>query len=117
MTTRTSTTATAHLGKAEGTRLVMRFDPAWIYLFDPEAGDTVAQAAASQSLRSLDVATPSGGQSYTFARSVQVDGSAPLVLDLEMTTTASKGNAVMVAALLALTAALAIFGIRRMPTA
>jgi hypothetical protein len=72
------------------------------------------QAAASQSLRSLDVATPAGGQSYTFARSVQVDGSAPLVLDLEMTATASTGNAVMVAAMLVLTAALAFFGIRRM---
>jgi len=47
VTTRTSTTATAHLGKAEGTRLAMRFDPAWIYLFDPETGETVAQAAAS----------------------------------------------------------------------
>jgi multiple sugar transport system ATP-binding protein len=47
VTTRTSTTESAHLGKTEGTRLAMRFDPAWIYLFDPETGKTVAQAAAS----------------------------------------------------------------------
>lgn len=47
VTTRTSTTETAHLGKTEGTRLAMRFDPAWLYLFDPETGETVAQAAAS----------------------------------------------------------------------
>jgi multiple sugar transport system ATP-binding protein len=47
VTTRTSTTETAHLGKTEGTRLAMCFDPEWIYLFDPETGQTVAQAAAS----------------------------------------------------------------------
>jgi multiple sugar transport system ATP-binding protein len=47
VTTRTSTTESAHLGKTEGTQLAMRFDPAWIYLFDPETGRTVAQAAAS----------------------------------------------------------------------
>lgn len=47
VTTRTSTTESAHLGKTEGTRLTMRFDPSWIYLFDPETGQTVAQAAAS----------------------------------------------------------------------
>lgn len=48
VTTRTSTTETAHLGKAEGTRLAMRFDPEWVYLFDPETGQTVAQALASR---------------------------------------------------------------------
>lgn len=47
VTTRTSTTESAHLGKTEGTRLTMRFDPSWIYLFDAETGQTVAQAAAS----------------------------------------------------------------------
>lgn len=48
VTTRTSTTDTAHLGKTEGTALGMRFDPAWIYLFDPETGQTLAQAAGSE---------------------------------------------------------------------
>jgi multiple sugar transport system ATP-binding protein len=48
VTTRSSTTETAHLGKIEGTRLGTRFDPAWIYLFDPENGRTVAQALGSQ---------------------------------------------------------------------
>jgi len=47
VTTRNSTTDTAHLGKTEGTRLAMHFDPAWVYLFDPGTGRTVAQAAAS----------------------------------------------------------------------
>jgi len=47
VTTRTSTTESAHLGKTEGTRLAMRFDPAWVYLFDPGTGHTLAQAAAS----------------------------------------------------------------------
>ena len=48
VTTRSSTTETAHLGKSEGTRLGVRFDPAWIYLFDPGSGRTVAQALGSQ---------------------------------------------------------------------
>lgn len=48
VTTRTSTTESAHLGKTEGTRLAIRFDPAWVYLFDAETGQTVAQAAASE---------------------------------------------------------------------
>jgi multiple sugar transport system ATP-binding protein len=48
MTTRSSTSETAHLGKSEGTRLGMRFDPAWIYAFDPETGRTVAQALGSE---------------------------------------------------------------------
>ncbi len=48
VTTRTSTTETAHLGKTEGTRLAMRFDPNWIYLFDPDDGRTIAYAAASR---------------------------------------------------------------------
>ncbi|HEX2017569.1 MAG TPA: ABC transporter ATP-binding protein [Aurantimonas sp.] len=46
ITTRNSTTETEHLGKKEGTGLAMRFDPNWIYLFDPEDGRTIAQAAA-----------------------------------------------------------------------
>jgi multiple sugar transport system ATP-binding protein len=49
MTTRTSTTDTAHLGKTEGTRLALRIDPNWIYLFDPADGRTVAHAASSRS--------------------------------------------------------------------
>ena len=48
ITTRSSTTETAHLGKSEGTRLAIRLDPAWIYLFDPQTGRTVAQAPASE---------------------------------------------------------------------
>jgi len=48
VTTRTSTTESAHMGKMKGTRLAMRFDPTWIYLFDPETGKTVAQAAGSR---------------------------------------------------------------------
>jgi multiple sugar transport system ATP-binding protein len=47
VTTRSSTTQTAHLGKTEGTRLAMRLDPNWIYLFDPDSGRTIAQAAGS----------------------------------------------------------------------
>lgn len=48
VTTRSSTDETAHLGKSEGTRLAMRFDPAWLYVFDPEDGRTIAFAAASR---------------------------------------------------------------------
>ncbi|MFO1067643.1 MAG: ABC transporter ATP-binding protein [Geminicoccaceae bacterium] len=48
VTTRTSTTESAHLGKSEGTQLAMRFDPSWLYLFDPDSGRTVAQAAGSR---------------------------------------------------------------------
>jgi len=48
VTTRTSTDETAHLKKAEGTCLAMRFDPAWMYIFDPENGRTIAFAAASR---------------------------------------------------------------------
>jgi multiple sugar transport system ATP-binding protein len=48
VTTRSSTTETARLGKVEGTRLGARFDPGWIYLFDPETGNTVAQALGSE---------------------------------------------------------------------
>jgi multiple sugar transport system ATP-binding protein len=47
VTTRSSTTETAGLGKEEGACLAMRFDPNWIYLFDPQDGRTIAQAAAS----------------------------------------------------------------------
>jgi multiple sugar transport system ATP-binding protein len=47
VTTRTSTTDTAHLSKAEGSSLAARFDPNWIYLFDPATGRTIAQAAGS----------------------------------------------------------------------
>ncbi|MBD9625048.1 ABC transporter ATP-binding protein [Ensifer sp. ENS06] len=49
VTTRSSTTDTAHLAKAEGSRLYAGFDPNWIYLFEPGSGRTIAQAAASQS--------------------------------------------------------------------
>lgn len=49
ITTRSSTTETAHLAKGEGSRLYAGFDPNWIYLFEPGSGRTIAQAAASQS--------------------------------------------------------------------
>jgi len=48
VTTRSSTSETAHLGKIEGTRLAMGIDPAWIYVFDPQDGRTIAFAAASR---------------------------------------------------------------------
>lgn len=49
ITTRSSTTETAHLDKGEGNRLYAGFDPNWIYLFEPGSGRTIAQAAASRS--------------------------------------------------------------------
>ncbi|MBW9064673.1 ABC transporter ATP-binding protein [Rhizobium herbae] len=49
ITTRSSTTETAHLAKGEGSRLYAGFDPNWIYLFEPGSGRTIAQAAASRS--------------------------------------------------------------------
>jgi len=49
VTTRSSTTETAHLAKKEGSRLYAGFDPNWIYLFEPGSGRTIAQAAASRS--------------------------------------------------------------------
>ena len=48
VTTRTSTTDTAHLGKDHGTPLAAHIDPNWIYLFDKQTGHTIAQAAASR---------------------------------------------------------------------
>ena len=48
VTTRTSTTGSAHLAKQEGSRLFAGFDPNWIYLFDPRTGHTIAQAGGSQ---------------------------------------------------------------------
>ncbi|WEX08985.1 ABC transporter ATP-binding protein [Chelativorans sp. AA-79] len=51
ITTRSSTTETRNLAKQEGARLALRFDPNWIYLFDPGDGRTIAHAAAS----SIDV--------------------------------------------------------------
>lgn len=47
ITTRTSTTDTAHLGKTEGTDFFLRFDPTWLYLFEKTTGATVAYASAS----------------------------------------------------------------------
>jgi multiple sugar transport system ATP-binding protein len=47
VTTRTSTTETAHLAKDEGSRLAARFDPDWIYIFDRETGNTLAHAQLS----------------------------------------------------------------------
>lgn len=70
------------------------------------------QAAATPSLRSLDVAMPAGGQSYTFARNVQVDGSAPLTLDLVLASDTSDGASPPVAVLLLLIATAAFFGFR-----
>ena len=49
ITTRTSTTESAHLGKSEGTALAMGFDLGWIYLLDPADGQTIAYAAGSRS--------------------------------------------------------------------
>ncbi len=48
ITTRTSTTETAHLGKTEGTGFFLRFDPSWLHLFDKEGGQTLAYAAATE---------------------------------------------------------------------
>ena len=47
VTTRTSTTDSAHFDKSEGASFALRFDPNWLYLFDRKSGDTVAYAAAS----------------------------------------------------------------------
>jgi multiple sugar transport system ATP-binding protein len=47
ITTRNSTTETAHLRKREGSSLAMHFHPQWLYMFDPADGRTLAQAAAS----------------------------------------------------------------------
>jgi multiple sugar transport system ATP-binding protein len=47
VTSRNSTTETAHLSKTEGSRLAMRFDANWLYAFDPESGNTIAQALAA----------------------------------------------------------------------
>ncbi|MDE3876956.1 ABC transporter ATP-binding protein [Sinorhizobium meliloti] len=48
VTTRSSTTETAHLAKEEGSRLYAGFDVNWIYLFEPGSCRTIAQAAASR---------------------------------------------------------------------
>lgn len=48
LTTRTSTTGSAHFNKQEGAVYGVRFDPAWLYLFDKSTGQTVAYAAASE---------------------------------------------------------------------
>ncbi len=48
ITSRNSTTETAGLGKDGGTSLALRFDPNWLYLFDPADGRTIAHAAASR---------------------------------------------------------------------
>jgi multiple sugar transport system ATP-binding protein len=47
VTSRNSTTETAHLSKVEGSRLAMRLDANWLYAFDPESGFTIAQALAA----------------------------------------------------------------------
>lgn len=47
VTSRNSTTETAHLSKTEGSRMAMRFDANWLYAFDPECGNTVAQALST----------------------------------------------------------------------
>lgn len=47
LTTRNSTTETSGLAKEEGSELALGFDPRWVYLFDPDTGQTMAQAAAS----------------------------------------------------------------------
>ena len=47
VTTRSSTTQTAHLGKDEGCRLAAQFDPDWIYVFDAKTGQTLAHAHSS----------------------------------------------------------------------
>lgn len=50
VTTRSSTTETAHLSKEEGRALAARFDPHWIYVFDAETGRTIAHAPGSAAL-------------------------------------------------------------------
>ncbi|SDN03980.1 ABC transporter ATP-binding protein [Ensifer sp. YR511] len=47
LTTRTSTTETAHLSKEEGSPLALRFDPNWLYIFDAQTGRTIAHAPSS----------------------------------------------------------------------
>jgi multiple sugar transport system ATP-binding protein len=47
VTSRNSTTETADLAKTEGSRLAMRFDPNWLYAFDPETKRTIAHALAA----------------------------------------------------------------------
>lgn len=47
LTTRSSTTETAHLSKEEGSRLAVRLDPNWLYVFDPDTGQTLAYAQSS----------------------------------------------------------------------
>ena len=42
------------------------------------------QTASTPALRSLDIALPERGSTHTFTRGVQVDGNAPLTLDLTM---------------------------------
>ena len=54
VTTRTSTTDSAHLSKKEGTALFLGVSPNWIYLFDPESGRTIAQAKSSRSFAAGD---------------------------------------------------------------
>lgn len=48
ITTRNATTETRGLAAQEGACLALRFDPNWIYLFDPVDGRTIAHAAASR---------------------------------------------------------------------
>ena len=49
-------------------------------------GDRIVnqQASANPALRNLKIALPERGTTLSFTRSVQVDGNAPLVLDLKM---------------------------------
>jgi hypothetical protein len=65
------------------------------------------QAAAGAALRSLEITLPESGRSHTFARGVQVDGSAPLALDLTLVPEQRAGilPAVFALALIALLAA------------
>jgi hypothetical protein len=62
------------------------------------------QAAATPALRSLDIALPDHGTSHTFTRNVQVDGNAPLALEISMEKS-QPGAALLPALLLLLLAA------------
>jgi multiple sugar transport system ATP-binding protein len=49
LTTRTSTTESAHFDKTEGTDFALGFDPGWLYLFDAATGQTLAFGSQSES--------------------------------------------------------------------
>lgn len=67
------------------------------------------QAAATPTLRSLDIALPEQGARHTFTRGVQVDGSQPLALSIGMERGTSKKAYLWLILLLAIPAITAAF--------